>query len=91
MKSIIRTVGSLIISVGVSHLFTLWGKIQAYANIAVRPELMNVDGWTAFFAGHWWDWEWYHDPTMAYILTMIIGVPIMLFIIFVIMKIVDEM
>jgi len=37
-------------------------EIVANANVKVRPELANVDFWTAFFANHGTDWLFYHMP-----------------------------
>ena len=66
-------IGSLI---GVAVGF--WGWASSSANIIVRPELANVDWWTALLANHFSDWLFYHNPMLGFIayiipMTIILG------------------
>lgn len=42
-----------------------YSEMAAKAAVEVRPELANVDFWTATLAGHSGDWLFYHQPVVG--------------------------
>ena len=57
----------------VGYAVGLYDIIVAKANFVVRPELAQVDFWTALFANHGLDWLVYYNQTLSVLVTAIIG------------------
>lgn len=54
--------GGILVGLLISLYMT---AIRAPAVVEVRPQLVEVDFWTAIFSGRGSAWMWYHYPTGA--------------------------
>lgn len=44
--------------------------LRAPSVVAARPQLPDLDFWTALFSGRFEAWLWHHDPAVALVVTM---------------------
>lgn len=62
-NKVARTLGypvALITGGALGYGASLFSRFVAEANVKVRPDLANVDFWTAYFSDHATDWVVYH-------------------------------
>jgi hypothetical protein len=64
---------AVVVGIVVGYLFSLYGKISAIADIKVRPELANVDFWTALLADHPQAYLFYHYPDIMTVASIAFG------------------
>lgn len=74
-----KYVASTVIGGALGYLGGLYGEVSSRANVAVRPELANVDFITALLAGHETDWLFYHSPNEMKVVTTVVGAAFALF------------
>jgi hypothetical protein len=65
---IIGAIGGVIITY-LLRGFSIW---QAEIALRLRPELINLNWWEAFWSGHYYEWMWLTNPNTALILLSII-------------------
>jgi hypothetical protein len=62
---IISAGGTIILSLYMHHF-------HAPSVVEVRPELAEVDFWTALFSGRFLPWLWHHHPAWGFVLTAVL-------------------
>jgi hypothetical protein len=49
--------------------FSIW---QAEIALRLRPELINLNWWEAFWSGHFYEWQWLVNPNIAMAVSIVI-------------------